>query len=423
MSVQINFDNYKVWLVLLDVLDKKPSFDNIRIHFPCETDMHLFFHFFDTPTGYSRCDFLESKSEICGFEKIFIHVPPNFLEKRLVISFGLITLPNIMELFLAINNLKLSLSDIKKDMLWYLINNNLFGMNINTIFNNTINERKLNSVVKNPMFIYFEPIADTLLNSENANELHDIKNIISMFINELNCHDNLWLLLNHCLILHPIFSDFWNCQIIVNFYKCKEKIEDNNIFMPMEMFNIIKQYACYHLLTYRNRQMGQSDLNNYDISNINKINKFIEISKLQKKLLNYVGHFNHYYVSLLNELPLVHNHQNIIFNNINSIKVEENEKHFHKGFLISERIIDDVNEEIKRAENMMQFLEKKSQLLINASRDKLNTIISFINLRLQCLMIILTAVITLLTIVLTIESNFIKKIADIINKFVNSIYK
>jgi len=187
----------------------------------------------------------------------------------------------------------------------------------------------------------------------------------------------------------------WRSFIFLNTNQLAEN--DNKIYLPDFIDDLLKQIACYYWLAYRKNRLLESNLSKFNSQVLTSAKTLKEISKTHKQVLLSLGQFYEYNIKLLDELPLIKNFNTSFLNYLKIINIEEPDAERFRGPSTAMRFMNEVNDSLESIDHHIDKLTSKALMLSNFSRDMLNTRISKINLTLQNVLIFLTIILALLT--------------------------
>jgi hypothetical protein len=237
---------------------------------------------------------------------------------------------------------------------------------------------------------------------EKRKNVKNIKNVI----HQLRCHPSIWEIFEHTFVAYLVFSDMFEHLLFINFKKSEEL--ENQIYVPLCLYELAHQIAHYHWLTNRQNELYSSVASTFNFLDISKKINFRQIKKIHKKILSDMGPFYDIQAKLSELLPKAIDYQKYIYILFSEVIVSlSKEDKSNTPWLITE-MQRRVNSRIELITQNKMLLEKKTNDILTLLRDRIMLLSTKTNLGLQWSMIILTIIITLLTFVLVITDDSIK---------------
>lgn len=394
---KFNFDDFKYYLILIDILDKKPDLKNYHSIRTNRSNYGPDLCFYEG--GFHKLAPLKIKDTKYLHEAIYIFCD-DFIDSRMVISFLELKIDLIEEAF-SKDTSSSEWWKIKKHLLWEVNSKNFFGEDVRSIFQNSINDNY--SIIKNPYFIYIEHKATT----RPPEDIIIPQAFIRSAIEKLQCHENYWAKINYTLQIKPSFADSWNCAYFINLIKSSP--DEGNIYLPYHIHLVLKIFASYSLLVYRYSNLKYFETTLSFTRKILGENDYKKITSFQNSLNENFGEYSHYYLEVIKELPEISTFHHYFEKYINQSDIDYSDD-IRPSFQVFSRILHDIENKIKKVEYQVDYLNTTYNSLLNYTKEKHAYFSSCINLKLQTKVARLTYIITFLTIILALESKFIERL-------------
>ena len=388
-----NFDNYRGYLILLDVLDRSP--DLTKYHESLTRNSKTFFY----EEGGSRLSSYKIGQSNYLDETVYVFSQPYFLNGRFILSFTRLK-KRFFEDFFSKNPVLFEWWQTKKELLWYIHDNNFFGQNVNSIFYNNIGEKY--STINNPYFIYLECIQEQNIQDDIA-------------IDNLHGHKTLWAQINNTLVIKPIEKGLWEALYFISTFKSDES--DHTFQISGDIYFVLKSYVCYHLLNYHIVSMSKFD------SNISMAKKTVgesDYAKIADCIYTFNESFSNFTITnleIVTELPQIKSHNRYFSKRIKESNIRCNPPLTNPEYQLFNRLRDGLQSKIGILEHESAVLKISFDSLMGQIKNKFDQVSTCINIELQKKVTKLTLIMTILTVVLALESKFVRELYRILLDF------